>query len=243
MTHFVQQTRWWLVVQMSARNDLHGSTTLIDLHQPCVSFRVARILHMRMFDLLLRESFLYQFSALARQEKAALKVLHSFTDSVIATRRKELKERKRNVEKENDIDQSMGIKRKMNLMDLLLESACDGRSLTDREIREEVDTFMFEGHDTTTSALSFAIYLFGKYPRVQELAYQEACQVIGKDSKEPATLHQLNELNYLELCIKETLRLFPSVPFFGRKATEEINFSEWRRKRRSVNEINLFVSL
>lgn len=176
-----------------------------------------------MFDFLLRGDFYYQFTALARQEKAALKVLHSFTDTVIAARRKELKEKK---QEGDELDDEFGIKRKMNLMDLLLETTCDGRPLTDREIRDEVSTFMFEGHDTTTSALSFGLYMLAKNPRAQELAYQEAVQVLGKDSKEPPSLHQLNELNYLELCIKETLRLYPSVPFFARKVTEEITFSE-----------------
>lgn len=205
-----------------------------------------------MFDLLLRWNTYYNSTGLRRRERKALKTLHSFTDTVIARGRKELLNRQQ-LQQANGVttvsvataadhtpDIEFGIKRKMNLMDLLLQTTCDGRSLTDREIREEVDTFMFEGHDTTTSAISFAIYMLAKNPQAQELAYQEACQVIGSKSESAPTLHTLNELNYLELCIKETLRLFPSVPFFGRKVMEDVDISTSIRGIQMVN--NLAIS-
>lgn len=96
-----------------------------------------------MFDLLLRWDPYYKVSALARREKKALKTLHTFTDAVIASRRKELEEQRQG--KDSSPEAEFGIKRKMNLIDLLLQTNCEGRPLTNLEIREEVDTFMFEG--------------------------------------------------------------------------------------------------
>lgn len=61
---------------------------------------------------------------------------------------------------------------------------------------------------------------------MQQKCFDELFDVFGADTKEPTTISKLNQLFYLEITIKESLRLFPSVPFIGRIAMEDIELSE-----------------
>lgn len=173
----------------------------------------------------MRSDFFFRLSGKEKRQTEVLKILHGFTDSVIIARRQELESKAMRGEVENDKEDDVGGKKKLALLDVLLQSTIDGKPLTNMDIREEVDTFMFEGHDTTTSGIAFCLYNLAKYPEVQQKAFEEIQNVIG-DSDKPVSQKDLNDLNYLDLVIKETLRLFPSVPVFGRKMKEDVEISE-----------------
>lgn len=167
----------------------------------------------------LRNDFIFKLTGFQAEQEKLLKILHGFTDSVIISRRNELTEKFKNeVKDESD-------NRKSNLMDILLQSSIDGQPLSNRDIREEVDTFMFAGHDTSASAIAFCFYNIAKHPEVQMKIVDEISSCI--DSKNPMTLKELNDLSYLDLVIKETMRLFPSVPFIGRKVKEDTAISKF----------------
>ncbi|XP_059222867.1 cytochrome P450 4d1 isoform X2 [Stomoxys calcitrans] len=183
---------------------------------------IAMVLHKRMFDIIYRFNLTYRLTKLAREEKKALAVLHGFTEKVIIQRREELlKAQQQTEDQSTNADADVGSKRKMAFLDILLQSEIDGKPLSNLDIREEVDTFMFEGHDTTSSAITFCFYNLALNPECQRKCFEEVIQVLGKDKSKPVTFEDLNNLHYVELCIKETLRLFPSVPLLGRKITEE----------------------
>ncbi|KXJ70559.1 hypothetical protein RP20_CCG023150 [Aedes albopictus] len=158
----------------------------------------------------------------AYEQRKIVRELHEFTDNVIANRRKQLQS-----EQTLDINRNVeGVytKQKMTFLDLLLNVTIDGKPLSDVDIREEVDTFMFEGHDTTTSGISFTIYQLALNPHVQDKIYEEIVSVLGKNHKSVELTYQLlQEFKYLEMAIKEGLRLFPSVPFIGRNLVEDID--------------------
>nr|KAF6381633.1 cytochrome P450 family 4 subfamily B member 1 [Pipistrellus kuhlii] len=59
----------------------------------------------------------------------------------------------------------------------------NGIKLSDADLRAEVDTFMFEGHDTTTSGISWFLYCMALNPEHQDRCREEAREIIGdKDS-------------------------------------------------------------
>lgn len=80
-----------------------------------------------------------------------------------------------------------GTRKKWALLDVLLKSSIDGQPLSDEDIQEEVDTFMFEGHDTTTSAISFTLHLLSQHKEVQDRVLAEIVQVFGADRNAEVT--------------------------------------------------------
>ncbi|KAJ8943364.1 hypothetical protein NQ318_002597 [Aromia moschata] len=170
----------------------------------------------KMFDLL------YPLCIDFYRERRYLKTLHDYTDSVIRSRRQELAKGNKQIEN----DEQVGSKKKMAFLDLLLNTTMDGKPLSDDFIREEVDTFMFEGHDTTSSAISFALYCLAQHPVIQERAFEEQKILFAKDRSKPVTYRDIQEMKYLDLVIKEVLRLYPSVPLIGRAADKDIEFKD-----------------
>ncbi|CAG2175070.1 unnamed protein product, partial [Oppiella nova] len=85
-------------------------------------------------------------------------------------------------------------------------------------------------------ALSWIIFLLGHSPEIQAKAAAEVDTLFEatEDSAEKnsekflLTLDQLKELKFLECCIKEGLRLCPSVPFIGRRVHEEMDINGYK---------------
>lgn len=85
---------------------------------------------------------------------------------------------------------------------------------------------LLKGHDTTAAGISWALYVLGLYPDVQQQVFEEL-EVIFNGSDRPATLEDLNEMKYLERVIKETMRLYPPVPMVGRLMSEDVQLDEY----------------
>ncbi|ETN67528.1 cytochrome P450 4g15 [Anopheles darlingi] len=125
---------------------------------------------------------------------------------------------------END-ENDIGEKRRLAFLDLMIESAKTGATaISDEEIKEEVDTIMFEGHDTTAAGSSFVLCLLGIHQDVQERVYAEQRQIFG-DSRRPVTFADTLEMKYLERVIFETLRMYPPVPIIARKLNEDVQLA------------------
>ncbi|XP_055844053.1 probable cytochrome P450 4s3 isoform X2 [Episyrphus balteatus] len=176
---------------------------------------MCRISHRQSYSPWKRFDFLFRLTNDYKERQHALDILHGETKRVIEMRKRALKDPNTSTDV-HDVENNdeIGIKKRLAFLDILLLAQADGADLTDDEIREEVDTFMFEGHDTTSSALAFAIYLLSRHKEEQQKAYEEAVSLEGKEKE---------TMKYLEAVIKETLRLYPSVPFYSRMMKEDFD--------------------
>lgn len=180
------------------------------------------------------ESPLYWIDAIFRLSKPGrlfhqkIGELHQFTLKVIRERKgellscPELRESLEETSSESDIYGMKGKTRKPFLDILLREHIKDPENFTEEDVREEVDTFMFEGHDTTAMGMSWALYLIGLYSEHQELIHQELDAIFGTNQTRPITSEDLKQMKYMECCLKESQRLYPSVPFITRKCEQDV---------------------
>lgn len=172
------------------------------------------VIFKRSFSMLQQWPWMYKFTPTAAKERKLLKVLHKFTNDVILQRKDKLEQ---NMNNKTDLL----TEKKMNFLDMLLLSKVEDKPLSNSDIREEVDTIMFEAHDTVASVISFTFYNLSKNQEIQEKVFNEIRQVFGDDIKSPLTFRQLQELKYVEMVIKESMRIYTPAPIIGRKLTED----------------------
>jgi cytochrome P450 len=102
----------------------------------------------------------------------------------------------------------------------------DGEAFTDTEIRDQVMTLMFAGHDTSTSTVTFALWELAHHPGALERLCEEQDRVLGG---EPPTIDQMErELPYLDMVVDEVLRLYPPAWIGPRRAVRDFEFGGYR---------------
>ncbi|GMR51790.1 hypothetical protein PMAYCL1PPCAC_21985, partial [Pristionchus mayeri] len=126
---------------------------------------------------------------------------------------------------EGSMEDGAKLGKKSAFLDLMLLNQ-EKHGLSDEDIREEVDTFMFEGHDTTSSGMAWTIWLLGQHPEYQAKVHEELDAIFGEDDSEPSE-EDLKKCVYLEKCIKESHRLCPPVPVIARRLTHDLVLGEF----------------
>ncbi|XP_060081762.1 cytochrome P450 4V2-like [Ylistrum balloti] len=195
-------------------------------------------------------NILFNLLGPGREHDKCLKTLHSFTSKVIIERSDEFRQKRSEETTMEEIMKSRGDDdtiylekgKRLAFLDMLLCASADGHHLSFEDIREEVDTFMFEGHDTTAAAITWCTHLIGEHPHVQDKLHEEMDSIFG-DSDRPATMKDLKDMKYLECTIKEALRLYPSVPFFGRSVTEDVTIGNQYKLKKGTTAVIVPVAL
>ena len=163
----------------------------------------------RLYDKLRMMDFIYKLSKVGRQFASNCHYSHQIAQQLIQDRKKQLEE--------SPINSST---KKLSFLDILLSVRDNmGNPLTIKEMRDEVENFLFAGHDTTTSAISWTLYCLAKYPQHQHKIYLEVQDLCKQGN---LSMADLSKLQYTTMCIKEAIRLHTTVPMVNRKLEEDI---------------------
>lgn len=201
--------------------------------------RLGEIFFERVFRPILQVDFIFKLTSIGRIYSKSLNTVHTFARQVIAERKKALrKEIDSGLITLDDCEKSSNVGRRTPrpFMDLLLLEHFKG-NITEDGIREEVDTFMFAGHDTTATGISWALFLIGHYPEEQKLIHDELDSIFGEDKDRYVTPEDLKRLKYLECSIKESQRIYPSVPGIARTCTEPFTIGGVTLPRGSIIQV------
>lgn len=99
---------------------------------------------------------------------------------------------------------------------------------------------MFEGHDTTACGLILTLLLLAHHPDIQELMYEEIQQTYEENKNEDLQLMHYNSMKYFERVLKESMRLYPPVPFISRSIREKLVIDGMTYEPNTVFHIHIY---
>jgi cytochrome P450 len=103
-----------------------------------------------------------------------------------------------------------------------------GRSMSDEELTANVFTFITAGHDTSSVALAWTLWLLAKDQATQDRVREEVAAVAADNRISPT---HIETLEVTKQVIQESMRLFPPAPIMSRQANEDTNLGPHRVAR------------
>ncbi|XP_070505847.1 probable cytochrome P450 313a4 [Chironomus tepperi] len=158
-------------------------------------------------DIIFKSTKLYQ-----KQLETASKTAMGFAKNIILNAQSLLEEDANNNEKSKTFIRAL-VNSKNNL--------------SSDEIQDEVNTIVLAAQDTSAIASSSTLLLLAMHKDIQQKVVDELHSVFGKTLDAPyLDYEKINELQYLEMVINETMRLLPVVPYVFRENLSDIEISE-----------------
>ncbi|XP_039498931.1 cytochrome P450 4g1 [Drosophila santomea] len=205
------------------------------------------IIHKRQIKLLYRLDSIYKFTKLREKGDRMMNIILGMTSKVVKDRKENFQEESRAIVEEiatpvastpaskkeglrddlDDIDENdVGAKRRLALLDAMVEMAKNPDiEWNEKDIMDEVNTIMFEGHDTTSAGSSFALCMMGIHKDIQAKVFAEQKAIFGDNMLRDCTFADTMEMKYLERVILETLRLYPPVPLIARRLDYDLKLA------------------
>lgn len=205
------------------------------------------IIHKRQTKFYYRLDAMFNMTPLSKKGEKMMDIILGMTRKVVSDRQKnfnadsraivedqkEVDKQRQQAKKEglrddlDDIDEEdVGVKKRLALLDAMMAmSKNPDIQWTERDVLDEVNTIMFEGHDTTSAGSSFVLCMLGIHKDVQAKVLAEQEAIFGSNFSRDCTFADTLEMRYLERVIMETLRLYPPVPIIARKAGRDVRLA------------------
>ncbi|CAO1393073.1 unnamed protein product [Diamesa hyperborea] len=200
-----------------------------------------QIISDRMYKIWLHYKPIYMFTKHYQMEKKYVENgMFAFGDQVL--KEKELQYKNKTIDpwldqqNDNEDDSKTGVKKPQIFIDQLFKMK---NHFTMDQIRDELNVFILAGHETTALTMSGVLLFLAMHQEVQDKVVLELKDVFDSVDQETEN-EMLNKLPYLDLVIKETLRLLPIAPILGREATKDIELKSCTIPAGAIIFLNMF---
>ncbi|XP_076171300.1 putative cytochrome P450 4aa1 isoform X2 [Ptiloglossa arizonensis] len=163
--------------------------------------------------------WIYRLTKHGKQEEKQRRDLFDACFKMMKDKRKQLRN------KDNVVRHETQGTQKISLLEYMVEMNEKNPCFTDEDIVEECCTFMLAGQDSVGTATAMTVFLLANHPEWQEKCIEELDAIFDGGTRLP-TLKDLKEMRCLEMCIKESLRLYPSVPIIARILGEDVKIGK-----------------
>ncbi|GJJ69988.1 hypothetical protein EMPS_02337 [Entomortierella parvispora] len=154
-----------------------------------------------------------------RRAWTAVRHFNASMDEIVRTRKQALIKEIEDHNGEFSTDEG-ATSQKKDMLTMLLVDQLVGEGVSDLQIRHDVFTAIFAGHETTSASLSWTFYQLASNPDIQSRLREETRQLF-KDTNGSPLYDDLNSLPYLNAVVRESLRLWSPIPLNLRVSVED----------------------
>lgn len=155
-----------------------------------------------------------------RRIQAALQTLNTLIQDLVCQRRKQ----------DRDTSDLLSM--------LLLARDEEGQGMSDQQLRDEIISLLFAGHETTANTLTWACFLLAGHPESASRIFEEVDTVLG--GRYP-TVEQVSQLPYTRMVLDEALRLYPPTFALVRRTRADDTICGYRIPARHVVWTNIYA--
>eukprot|EP01080_Neovahlkampfia_damariscottae_P001748 gene1748-517_t len=125
-----------------------------------------------------------------------------------------------------------------DLLSLLMTAEMDGEKISDELVVDESFTFLFAGHDTTSSLVSNTIFLLCAHPDIQQKLREHILENL-KD-KEHVSYEDIEKMEYLHQVVNESFRMIPPVAEIDRETDKDMFIGDLYVPKETLVGINIY---